>query len=201
MSSAPCVMANMLSGDCTLSFISEISMVLFCDEYRFIVKELKSWTSVPLLLCFKVTQLCLTLWDPMDGSPPGSSVQRDSPGKNTEGGCHCPPPVNLPNPGIEPRSPSLQADSLPSESFRYTVHTEWVSLTDVVAARNAAGNLVLRGRGTPLGEKSLKPWKHEWAWLVGGMGWGSGREIQEGGGLCIHIAYLHRCIAETNAWL
>ena len=31
----------------------------------------------------KVTQSCLTLSDPMDGSPPGSSVHRDFPGKNT----------------------------------------------------------------------------------------------------------------------
>ena len=27
-----------------------------------------------------------------------------------------PPPVDFPNPGIEPRSPELQVDSLPSES-------------------------------------------------------------------------------------
>jgi len=27
----------------------------------------------------------------------------------------CPPPGDLPNPGIEPRSPALQADSSPSE--------------------------------------------------------------------------------------
>ena len=32
-------------------------------------------------------QFCLTLWDPMDCSPPGSSVHGDSPGKNT--GVHC----------------------------------------------------------------------------------------------------------------
>ena len=35
-----------------------------------------------------VTQSCLTLWNPMDSSPPGSSVQGDSPGKNTGVGCH-----------------------------------------------------------------------------------------------------------------
>ena len=35
-----------------------------------------------------VTQSCLTLWDPMDCSPPGSSVHGDSPGKNTGVGCH-----------------------------------------------------------------------------------------------------------------
>ena len=36
----------------------------------------------------KVTQSCLTLCHPMDCSPPGSSVQGDSPGKNTGVGCH-----------------------------------------------------------------------------------------------------------------
>ena len=36
----------------------------------------------------KVTQLCLTLCDPMDWSPPGSSVHGDSPSKNTGVGCH-----------------------------------------------------------------------------------------------------------------
>ena len=30
-------------------------------------------------------------------------------------GLPCPPPGDLPNPGIEPRPPALQADSLPSE--------------------------------------------------------------------------------------
>ena len=36
----------------------------------------------------KSLQSCLTLWDPMDCSPPGSSVYGDSPGSNTEVGCH-----------------------------------------------------------------------------------------------------------------
>ena len=30
-------------------------------------------------------------------------------------GLPCPPPGNFPNPGIEARSPAMQADSLPSE--------------------------------------------------------------------------------------
>ena len=38
----------------------------------------------------------------------------NSPGQNTgEGSCSS--PGDLPNPGIEPRSPALQADSLPAE--------------------------------------------------------------------------------------
>ena len=35
-----------------------------------------------------VAQSCLTLCNPMDCSPPGSSVHGDSPGKNTGVGCH-----------------------------------------------------------------------------------------------------------------
>ena len=130
-------------------------------------------------------QLCPTLCDPMDCSPPGSSVHGESPGKNSGVGCHAllprifptqgsnpslfcllhwqvgslplvccavlghsvvsdslqphglqptsllcpwgfsrqeywsglpyPPPGDFPNPGIGSRSPTLQADSLPSE--------------------------------------------------------------------------------------
>ena len=40
-----------------------------------------------LCLCL-VTQLCLTLCDPMDCSPPGSSIHGNSLGKNTGVGCH-----------------------------------------------------------------------------------------------------------------
>ena len=47
-------------------------------------------------------QSCLTLCDPMDCSPPGSSVW-DSPGKNWSG-LPCPPPGDLPDPEIEPAS-------------------------------------------------------------------------------------------------
>ena len=39
------------------------------------------------LLCLAV-QSCPTLQDPMDCSPPGSSVHEDSPGENTGVGCH-----------------------------------------------------------------------------------------------------------------
>ena len=38
--------------------------------------------------CCLVAQSCPTPHDPMDFSPPGSSVHGDSPGKNTRVGCH-----------------------------------------------------------------------------------------------------------------
>ena len=52
----------------------------------------------------------------MDCSLLGSSVHGDSPGKNNWSGLLCPPPGDPPHPEIEPKSPTLQADSLLSES-------------------------------------------------------------------------------------
>ena len=51
----------------------------------------------------------------MDSSPPGSSVHADSPGKNTGVGYHALLQGVLPKSIIEPRSPTFQAGSLPSE--------------------------------------------------------------------------------------
>ena len=70
-----------------------------------------------------VAQSCMTLCDPTDCSPPGFSVHGASPGKNTGVGLPCPPPWDLPYPGIEPRSPILQADSLPTESPEKPFHS------------------------------------------------------------------------------
>ena len=55
--------------------------------------------------------------DSMDCSPPGSSVHRIFRQKYW-GGLPFPSPRDLPNPGIEPRSPALQADSLLTELTR-----------------------------------------------------------------------------------
>ena len=52
----------------------------------------------------------------MDCGPPDSSVLGGSPGKNTGVDCHALLQKDLPNPGIESRSPPLQADSLQSET-------------------------------------------------------------------------------------
>ena len=53
---------------------------------------------------YLVAQLCLTLCDLMDYSPPGSSVHGDSPGKNTGVGCHALLwgifPTQVSNPGL-----------------------------------------------------------------------------------------------------
>ena len=57
----------------------------------------------PLYVCAKSLQSCLTLWDPMGRSPPGFSVQELLQAKYWSG-LPCPPPGDLPDPGIEPAS-------------------------------------------------------------------------------------------------
>ena len=50
--------------------------------------ERKKSTFQSTCVCAKLLQSCPTLCDPMDCSPPGSSIHGDSPGKNTRVGCH-----------------------------------------------------------------------------------------------------------------
>ena len=69
----------------------------------------------PLFRCMHA-ESCLTLCNPMDCSPPGSSVHRTFPGNPL--GLPFPSPGALSNPGVEPTSPASscidwQADSLP----------------------------------------------------------------------------------------
>ena len=56
-----------------------------------------------------------TLCDPMDCSTPGSSIHGFF-RQEYWSGLPCLPPGDPPNPGIEPRFPALQVDSLPTES-------------------------------------------------------------------------------------
>ena len=72
------------------------------------------------VLCV-VAQSCPTLCNPVDCSPSGPSVHGDTPGKNTRVGC--PPPRDLPNPGTESRSLTLQVDFLLSEPPRKPKNT------------------------------------------------------------------------------
>ena len=62
----------------------------------------------------EVAQSCPTLCDPMDypyQAPQSMGFSR----QELWSGLPFPSPGNLPNPGMEPRSPALQVDSLPSD--------------------------------------------------------------------------------------
>ena len=61
-----------------------------------------------------VTHLCPTLCNPMDCSPQ-APLSTGFSRQEYWNGLPFPSPENLPNPGIKPASPALQADFLPSE--------------------------------------------------------------------------------------
>ena len=63
----------------------------------------------------EVAQSYPTLCDPMDCSMPGSSLSMKFSRQDYWSGLPFPFPGDLPDPGIKPGSPALQADSLPSE--------------------------------------------------------------------------------------
>ena len=75
-----------------------------------------SWfSSCPRPLIGKTVLLSLlfTLCDPVDCSPPGSSVHGISQGQEYWCRLPFPPPGDLPDSGIKRGSPALQVDSLP----------------------------------------------------------------------------------------
>ena len=78
---------------------------------------LANFLAVLCLVAWKKVKVksCPTLCDPMDCSPPGSSVHGDSPGKNTGVGCHALLQGIFPTQGSNPGLPHCAADSLPSE--------------------------------------------------------------------------------------
>ena len=82
--------------------------LILCLSSLYKVSKAMKWLAV----CVKVTQSCLTLCDPMDCIVHGILQARIL---EWVAFPYC---RNLPNPGIEPRSPALQADSLPDEPQR-----------------------------------------------------------------------------------
>ena len=76
--------------------------------------------SLTLILKVKVlvAQLCPTLCNPMNCIACQAPLSMEFSRQEYWSGLPFPSPRDLPNPGIEPRSPALQADSLPSEATR-----------------------------------------------------------------------------------
>ena len=83
----------------------------------------------------------------MDCSPPVSSA-RGILRQEDWGGLPCASPGHLSNPGIEPGSPALQADSLPSEP-------PGVPITRVML-ESCPSEVLLVGVGTGQGERGLQ---------------------------------------------
>ena len=70
-------------------------------------RDVRAW----VLSRFSRVQLFATPWAVASQAPPSMGFSR----QKYWSGLPCPPPGDLPNPGIEPTLPALQADSLPTE--------------------------------------------------------------------------------------
>ena len=77
-----------------------------------------SLSSLSAAAAAKSFQLCPTLCDPIEGSPPGFSIPRILQARILEW-VVIPSPEDLPDPGTKTGSPALQADSLPFEHLNY----------------------------------------------------------------------------------
>ena len=89
------------------------TIMVSLSHFMFNLKNL--FKSFGLCCCLKVvTQSCPTLCDPMNCNPPGSSVHGNLQARILEW-VAIPFSRDVPNPGTEPKSAALQADSLLSE--------------------------------------------------------------------------------------
>ena len=120
----------------------------------------------------------------MDCSPPGSSIHGILQARILEWVAF-PSPGDLPDPGIEPRSPALQGDALPSEPPGKFIKGE--------AAKSMAGKgepqLALASGGRPLARL-----RKQGSWNASG---GASRAGEEAGGASLLPALLH----QGAAWL
>ena len=73
------------------------------------MKQALAWRKVKVKLLSRV-RLSVTLWTVAHQAPPSMGLSR----QEYWSGLPFPSPGDLPNPGIKPRSPALQADALTS---------------------------------------------------------------------------------------
>ena len=77
-------------------------------------------------------QLCPTLCDSMKCITRQAPLSTGFSGQESWSRLLCPPPGDLPNPGMEPRSPALEADSLPLASPVSPKRTPFLTQWDLV---------------------------------------------------------------------
>ena len=89
--------------------------------------------------------------DPMNYSPPGSLVHGDSPRPEYWSGLLCPPPGDLPHPGIEPRSAVLCRQILYHLSHQGSPLMSWGSILQMGRYREVWPRTLGKGGGGPRG--------------------------------------------------
>ena len=125
-----------------------------------------SVSCVCVCVCVLVAQSCQILCNPMDCRPPGSSVHKILQARILEWVAIL-FSSGLPGPGIKPRPPALQADSLPSEpQGSPSVYYLQINLPDTLNAKARWRWLLVKG-GVWKVELWWKPWlpsppAHDW---------------------------------------
>ena len=118
-----------------------------------------------------VTQLGPTLCNPMDWSLPGSSIHGILQARVLEWGAIA-FSRDLPDPGIEPGFPALQADSLPSE--HQGAHAIWIFKMGLIAYNwcdfnpwTFCADRIMWVMASPtLSQVVLGSWLHNWIWSL-----------------------------------
>ena len=106
-----------------------------------------------MLCSAKSLQSCLTRCDPMDCSPPGSSVHGDSLGKDTGVGCHALLQGILQTQGLNPHFLCLlhwEVGSVPVAPPLTPSNCQSGSSTETTLLRVTHNHFVLKGHGRPL---------------------------------------------------
>ena len=104
---------------CFKTMLYQTSVTTYLFILRLYGINFPKWKHAVLCL---VAQSCLTLCDPTDCSPPGSSVHGDSPGKNTRVGCHALLQGLFPTQGLNPGLPHCR-------QFLYHLRHQWSPTT------------------------------------------------------------------------
>ena len=109
---SPLLTIPLISASFSLTLIDlGISVIVHRYYHHLHFRDELKLRRVNLGVC-SVFQLCLTLCDPTDCSPPGSSVRGIFQQEHWSG-LPLPPPGDLPDPGIKPVPPASQPDPLP----------------------------------------------------------------------------------------
>ena len=106
-----CTRVGVCVGVCTRVWVCASVCAHVCGCVRLCAH---AWVGVSVCVhtCVGVcVQLFVTLWTVAHKAPLSMRLSR----QEYQSGLPCPPPGDLPTPGIEPRSPALQVDSLLSE--------------------------------------------------------------------------------------
>ena len=92
----------------------EVKLVLYADD-------------MILYMCVLISQSCLTLCDPMETVAHQAPLSMEFSRQESWSELPFPFPGDLPDPGIEPKSPAVQADSLltkPPKDHKQTTRTD-----------------------------------------------------------------------------